>query len=130
MEQPKLYHHAKHTFSGTKAFILKIVKSLLLLGALLFINAFTEYFFGGAVISYLAIIVITVLFSIYAVISHFTKANFFYLVGWIVGILLIHEAHLEFIHLDTIHLAIYIGIPSLMFLVRFIMYLYSDREEF
>ncbi len=130
MEQPKLYHHAKHTFSGTKAFILKIVKSLLLLGALLFINAFTEYFLGKEVISYLAIILITVIFSMYAVISHFTKANFFYLVGWIVGIMLLYEAEISFIELDAIHLSIYIGVPSIMFLVRFIMYLYSDREEF
>jgi hypothetical protein len=130
MRPPKLYHHAHHTWHGISAFILKILKSLLLLGILLFINSFTEYFLGGEVISYLAIILITVLFSMYAVISHFRKANFFYLIGWIVGILLIHEANLEFIHLDALHLSIYIGIPTIMFVVRFIMYLYSDREEF
>jgi len=130
MQPPKLYHHAHHTWHGISAFVLKILKSLLLLGVLLLINGFTEYFLGGEVISYLAILLITVLFSMYAVISHFTKANFFYLVGWIVGIFLLYEAELPFLEFDAIHLSIYIGVPSIMFIVRFIVYLYSDREEF
>jgi len=130
MSSPKLYHHAHNTWHGISAFIIKILTGLLLSSLFLVINRVTEYFFGKEAISYLAIILITVIFSIYMVIRHFTRANFFYLIGWIVGLLALYRLELSFLEFDVIHLSIYIGIPTIMFVVRFIMYLYSDREEF
>ncbi len=130
MSPPRLYHHAHHTWHGTTAFIIKIILNFILLTILLFINQIAEHFLGKAIISYLIITIIIVLFTIYTVISHFTKANFFYLVGWIVGLIILYKAELPFIELDTIHMSLYIGIPTIMFIVRFIVYLYSDREKF
>ena len=130
MKPPKLYHNAKHTVSGAFAFIYKVIKGLLLSGLLIGINKITEYFLGTQVFSYLATIIIIVIFTIYSVISHFTNANFLYLIGWIGGLLLLYEAEIPFLEFDVIHLSLYIGIPTIMFAVRFIMYLYSDREEF
>jgi len=124
----KLHHHAKHTFKGAKDIFIKIFKVIIISVVLLTINRFTDYFFGRQLISHLIILGIILGFTLYSTIHKFSKATFFYFIGWIVGLYFLSRIPFLESYLETLDLALLIGVPLIFFIVRFIIFLYRTDE--
>jgi len=106
---------------GVVDFIYKTFYGIFLSTALVILNNLINFFWGLEILEVYITITSSIFLAIYFTFKKFTNHSFIYLLGWVVGLIIIYSLDLRFFSLSFRNLIIWIILPTIILIVRYII---------